>query len=142
MRTVITMLLLMSMAAAARPALADDEQSIRQLLVTSYVEGVFITRDRDAVEAGFHPDFMMHVYADGTLIQAPLAMWLERLQLDGTRNQDTIEHEFILVDVTGNTALAKMHIFENSKHLYTDYFGLYRFEDGWRIVNKIFFEHG
>ena len=120
---------------------ANDEAAVRQVLVDVYVEGLHVNRDLAAVQSGFHPDFVMHVYDDGHLIQAPLAMWLERLQLDGTKNPKPIDYQFDLVDVTGNSAVAKLQIFEDSKHIYTDYFGLYKFDDGWKIVNKIFFGH-
>lgn len=119
----------------------EDEIAIKELLVESYVEGIHINRKTDAVRIGFHPDFLMHVYNDGQLIQAPLEMWLERLNLDGIKNTKTIKHSFDSIDITGNSAVVKMQIYEDSQHLYTDYFGLYRFEEGWKIVNKIFYSH-
>ena len=119
----------------------DDEGAIKEMLVESYVEGIYVNRNREAVMKGFHPDFVLHVYDGGNLIQAPLEAWLGRLQLDGTRNTDSIDYQFDLIDIAGNTALAKMLIYENSQLLYTDYFGLYKFEDGWKIVNKIFYDH-
>jgi hypothetical protein len=45
------------------------------------------------------------------------------------------------VDVTGNAASAKVMVSENGEHIFTDYFGLYRFDSGWKIVNKIFQGH-
>jgi hypothetical protein len=119
----------------------NEEGAISEMLVAAYVEGIYVNRDREAVLKGFHPDFVLHVYDGGNLIQAPLEMWLGRLQLDGTRNPDSIDYEIDLIDITGNSAIAKMRIFENSQLLYTDYFGLYKFEDGWKIVNKIFYGH-
>lgn len=120
---------------------SDNADAIERVLVESYVQGIHINRDAAAVEKGFHPGFIMHVRADGELVQAPLALWLERLQLDGKRNENEIEYRLDQVDVTDNTATAKLRIFRNSKLLYTDYFGLYRFDDGWKIVNKIFQGH-
>jgi hypothetical protein len=120
---------------------AGDEAAVRRVLVDAYVEGLHANRDLAAVKSGFHPDFIMHVYDDGTLIQAPLAMWLDRLQLDGTKNPKPIDHQLDLLDITGNSAVAKLRIFEDGKHIYTDYFGLYKFDGGWKIVNKIFYGH-
>ncbi len=119
----------------------EDEVAVRELLVETYVEGIHVNRDPEAVRRGFHPDFIMHVYQDGQVIQAPLEMWLERLHLDGTRNPKPIDHRFDLIDITGNSAVVKMQIYEDSQHIYTDYFGLYKFADGWRIVNKIYYGH-
>ena len=67
-------------------------------------------------------------------------MWLERLQLDGIKSAAKFDYQFDSVDVSGYSATAKMEIYENGSHLYTDYFGLYKFADGWMIVNKIFYE--
>ncbi len=120
---------------------ANDDDAIRGMLVEAYVEGIYINRDREAVMNGFHSDFILHVYDGGNLITAPLELWLGRLQLDGTKSPESIDYTFDLIDITGNSAIAKMQIFENSQHLYTDYFGLYKFEEGWKIVNKIFYEH-
>lgn len=130
--------LLLTLATFAQ---TEERQAIEQIIVSAYVEGVFVNRDAGAVQTGFHPDFLMHVYADGQLIQAPLAMWLERMGLDNTKNPKPVKHEFDSIDITGNAATVKMRIYEDGTHLYTDYLGLYRFDHGWRIVNKIFFGH-
>jgi len=34
--------------------------------------------------------------------------------------------------VTKNSAVARMEILENSEHIYTDYFCLYKFNEGWK----------
>ena len=81
----------------------------------------------------------MHVYGDGQIVQASLDTWIEHLQLDGVKNANRIKSEFNLIDISGNTAVVRMEIYENSKHLYTDYFGLYKFPDGWKIINKIYY---
>lgn len=50
-------------------------------------------------------------------------------------------HEFAMVDVTKNAAVAKIKIFRDGKHIYSDYMALYKFDDGWKMVNKIYAEH-
>jgi hypothetical protein len=47
----------------------------------------------------------------------------------------------VFVDVTGNAAIAKIEVFKDSRHVYTDYMSLYKFKDGWKIVNKIYQKH-
>ncbi len=121
---------------------ADNEEAdkIKSVLVSAYVEGIHMNRDSVAISNGFHPDFAMHVNDDGQIINVSLDMWLGRMTL-GEKNSKKIEHEFGSIDVTGNAATAKMEIFIDSKHTYTDYFLLYKFEDGWKIVGKIFYSH-
>jgi len=117
----------------------NDEAAIVEVIFNSYVKGIHIERDEEAVREGFHHSFIMHVYGDGQIVQASLDMWIEHLQLDGVKNANRIKSEFNLIDISGNTAVVRMEIYENSKHLYTDYFGLYKFPDGWKIINKIYY---
>jgi Putative lumazine-binding len=53
-----------------------------------------------------------------------------------------IRHEFTSVDVTDDAAVARVEIYRDGTHAFTDYLSLYRFPDGWRIVSKIFQAHG
>lgn len=123
----------------SRPAPAQAE-AVRQVLVDAYVLGVHVDRDPEVVRRGFHPDFVMLVYDEGELVDVSLQAWLDHMDLDGVPTSDTIRHSFRSVDVTGNAALAIMEIHENGTHIYTDYFSLYRFPDGWRIVGKTFYD--
>jgi hypothetical protein len=75
------------------------------------------------------------------VILVPLDMWLERLELDGQPNPGLVEWQVDFIDVTGEAASAKLQIYEDGEHLYTDYFGLYKMPDGWKIVNKSFHSH-
>lgn len=121
---------------------SEAEAAVRQVLVDAYVSGVHVDRDPEAVRRGFHPDFVMLVYDEGELVDVSLQAWLDHMGLDGAPTSDTIRHSFRSVDVTGNAALAIMEIHENDAHIYTDYFSLYRFADGWQIVGKTFYDHG
>lgn len=134
--------LLAGTGAGVRAEQADaDERAIRDLVRDAYVSGVFIARDEAAVRRGFHPDFVLTVHqADGVIV-APLDMWLARLKLDGVRSRDTVTHDVDFVDIAGRTALIKLRLTVNGRHRYTDYMGLYRFDEGWRIVNKVYEDH-
>jgi len=46
-----------------------------------------------------------------------------------------------MVNVTGNAAVARVEIYRDGKHAFTDYLSLYKFPDGWLIVGKIFQAH-
>lgn len=118
-----------------------EKKEVKKFMVKTYVEGLHVNRDEKAVRAGFHPDFIMQVFSDGKIIKATLDMWLERLALDGKKNPKRVTQKFDSVDITGNAAMVKMKIYEDSKHIYTDYFLLYKFDDGWKIVSKTFYSH-
>jgi hypothetical protein len=42
------------------------------------------------------------------------------------------------VDVTGNSAMAKVELSKNNKLTYTDYLSLLKFEKNWKIVGKVY----
>ena len=142
-KALIAMMAFFAVCSCATQQASDNQDvtAIKTVLEDAYVNGIHINRDSIAVRNGFHPSFVMFVYDDGEIINATLDMWLGRLNLDGTKNPINIEHEFGFVDVNGNAATARMEIYEDSKHKYTDYFSMYKFEEGWKIVGKIFYSH-
>ncbi len=139
----ITLILSNCCFCLAQESIVENEETaaIKEVLSKAYVKGIFVDRDIELVRSGFHPEFTMHVLNNGKIIKASLEMWLQRLELDGTKNKNRIDHQFKFIDIAKNAAIAKMEISENSKHLYTDYFCLYKFDDGWKIVSKIFASH-
>ena len=118
-----------------------DARAIRAVIENAYIRGVFVDEDPVAVRAGFHPSFLLSVYDADSVIVAPLEMWLNVLDLGGQPSGDTVRHVFERVDVTGGTAMVKLQLWINDEHVYTDYFSLYRFSDGWKIVLKVFASH-
>lgn len=121
--------------------IAGDEAAVREVIQRAYVEGLHVRRDETAVREGFHPDFVMTVHDGDGVIVVSLDMWLEHLELDGQRNPEPVVGRFDRIDVTGETAVVELELFEGGEHLYTDYFGLYELPSGWKIVNKIFQGH-
>jgi hypothetical protein len=72
------------------------------------------------------------------LSRRTLEEWLERMKLDGKPRQGEIRAEVEVLEITGIAGLARVELYEDGAHRYTDYFGLYKTGDGWRIVSKIF----
>ena len=116
-----------------------EQEAVKKVIVSAYVEGLHQNADAEAGRAGFHPEFIMHLNREGQVSQVPRDQWFSRL--DGEKNENEITHEFVYVDVTENVASAKIRMYSNGEHTFTDYMGLYRSEDGWRIVNKVFQSH-
>ena len=119
----------------------DIALKIESVIVKSYVMGLHQNRDENEMKMGFHKDFVMHMNKNGELVSRPLDDWLQRLKLDGKHNDKSIKHTFALLDYTKDAAQAKVEVFVDNEHVYTDYFGLYHLEDDWKIVNKIFHSH-
>ena len=132
-------LAVLTAALAVAPLLAEsNEQAIEEVLTEAYVEGVWRQRDPDLVRGGFASTFVMQVYWKGELGSRTLDEWLERMKLDRQPRESEIRAEIEVLEVTGIAGLARVQLFEDGEHRYTDYFGLYQTEEGWKIVSKMF----
>jgi hypothetical protein len=131
-------------APAASPALAQsDQDAIKALIQSAYVDGLQNLGDLEKTKAGFHPDFVLLGLRDGTLTRLPIAEWIAsagKRKADGVKPPLTV-CKFLAIDVTGSAASVKLELHQNDKRIFTDYLSLYKFPDGWKIVGKIYYRH-
>lgn len=139
---VLAIAFLASLAAFGAPAAPDagnpDAEAIRQVITSAYVEGLHMNGSRDAIRAGFHPEFVMKVLTDEGITDVTIEEWIARLPAEGTSPPHTVDHEIPDVSVSGVAATARVEILFDGAHVFTDYMSLYKFGDDWRIVAKIF----
>jgi len=119
-----------------------DEKAIRKVIEEAYIEGIHGSQDEATVRSGFHKDFAMLVLQDGGLEEVGVDEWLARLKKMKADNPTLwsaeTRHEFRLIDVAGYAAVAKLDVYKGETHFSTDYMLLYQFDEGWRIVSKVF----
>jgi len=140
----VTALAALLAAPTSAPAqTTPDEEAIRALIQSAYVDGLQNLGDLDKTRAGFHPDFVLLSLRDGALAKTPIAEWVASAEERKAQGQKPplITCRFLSVDVTGSAAVAKFELHRKGKHIFTDYMTLYKFSDGWKIVGKIFFRH-
>lgn len=118
------------------------KDKIKKVIEEAYIQGVHESQNENLIRKGFHEDFSMLVFQNNNIQKVVLDEWMERvekLKQDSPDiwNQKT-KCEFILVDYSGNTAVVKVNVFKGQMHFSTDYMLLYEFNDGWKIVSKIF----
>ena len=123
---------------AARDSTDPDAEAIRRVITTAYVEGLHMNGSRQAIRAGFHPDFVMKVLTDEGLTDVTIEEWIARLPEEGTPPPRTVGHAIPDVSVSGVAATARVEISFDDRLVFTDYMSLYKFGDEWRIVAKIF----
>lgn len=123
----------------------DDVIAVKKVIEKAYIEGVHLNRDVTAMKAGFHEEFMMLINKKDQLNKFPIADWIKSTEKSKQENPEPPKHKTTwnipMVDVTGHAAVAKIEILRDGKMIYTDYMSLYKFNDGWKIVNKIYFSH-
>ena len=119
---------------------ADEAKDARAVVETAYVQGVHASFSAEAIRKGFHPDFRMYALRDGALFFVTRDEWIARLEKRAAEDsrKAQIQAEYPIVDVTGNTAVVRVELHRDGKHVFTDYLSLYRFADGWKIVAKVF----
>ena len=131
-------------APVASPALAQsDEDAIKALIQSAYVDGLQNLDDLAKTKAGYHSDFVLLGLRDGKLTRLPIAEWMasaEKRKAEGVKPPLTV-CKFVTIDVTGSAASVKLELHQNDKRIFTDYLSLYKFPDGWRIVGKIYYRH-
>lgn len=120
---------------------SSDIKNIKKTVVEAYVEGIFLKGDAELLKKGWHPDCDIVIFENGRITKLPAKYWVERLEKNPKPLDPMVTYKFTDVKVTGYAAIAIIEIFTGGKQLYTDYMCLYKFNDGWKIVTKIFYAH-
>ena len=143
--TVITIFALLPFALIA----GDEEQTaaIKKVIQTSYVDGLQNKGPVADVEKGFHPGFNLLGLRNDDLTKWPIYSWIKyhenELKEDPAppKEDEIVTCKYPLIDITGTAAIAKIELYKGGQQIFTDYLSLYKFDDGWKIVNKIYFKH-
>ncbi|MGM0566255.1 MAG: nuclear transport factor 2 family protein [Bacteroidota bacterium] len=143
MKTVIT--LMMALATLIVSAQQEQEEAIKQTIQQAYVDGIQNRGSIEEIKAGFDPGFnLLGVDQNNELTKLPISRWIEmvkKAKAKGQAPKPAITAEYPMVDITGNAAIAKVELYKGNNMLFTDYLSLYKFDDGWRIVSKIYQRH-
>ncbi len=121
---------------------AEDE--VRALIEAAYLNGAFNDLDTASMKAGFHPVFKIHGVRDGKLSQYPIDAWIssiEKRKASADFKPEKWDYKFALLDVTGNAGIAKIELFKDGTHVYTDYLSVLKLGDGWKITDKVYYRH-
>ena len=123
-----------------------DKEAIKTVIQTSYVDGLQNLKNIEKIEDGFHPGFNLLILQNGMLNKLPIYNWKEYAaqrkakQTEALTENNTTTVEFLNIDITGTAAVAKIELSKGGKAIYVDYLSLYKFEDGWKIVGKIYYK--
>lgn len=128
-------------------ALDEEEETVKDVIVKGYVNGAFNGLDPDAMAVTFHKDFAIFSPGkNGEIRRYPIANWIEGTKkqkadpnFDASKN--VWDHKFSSVDITGKSAAVKLELYNEGKHVYTDYLSLLKFEEGWKVVAKVYHQH-
>jgi hypothetical protein len=144
--TLLFAALLMGFFAIAQDAQKIEEDAIKELILTAYVDGLQNNGDLEITKQGFFPGFDLLMLQNGMVNKLPIYNWITYKELGREKNPGALSEEeittceFEFIDITGTAAVAKIHLSKGGKKIFTDYLSLYQFDDGWKIVSKIYFK--
>jgi len=124
-----------------------EKEIIKTVIQDAYIDGLQNKGEVVDIENGFHPGFNLLGINHNMLTKFPIYSWIESFESRKEKDpeppteEDKITCKYLLIDITGNAAMAKIQLKRNNELLYTDYLQLYKFEEGWKIVSKIYFSH-
>jgi len=125
----------------------DEKESIKKVIQSAYVDGLQNKGPVSDIENGFHPGFELLGLRNDDLTKWPIYSWIKYHENELNENpeppkgDEIVTCKFPLIDVTGTAAIAKIELYKGGNIIFTDYLSLYKFEEGWKIVSKIYFRH-
>jgi hypothetical protein len=117
-------------------------EEIRQVIDRAYVEGIHTTQDEDSIRAGFDDEFRIYVKGPAGVTPLDVSGWLDRVaglkaaQPELWRQPTNVVYDAI--DIAGDCASVKLTVYKGETYFATDFILLYRLDDGWRMVAKVF----
>ena len=120
-----------------------EKKAIIKVIDAAYVQGIQNGKNVENIEKGFHPGFnLLGIDNQDNLTKYPIYTWSSNVKKAIAAGQ-TVPVEttakFPMIDITGTAAVAKVELYREGKQIFTDYLSLYKFEDGWKIVSKIYY---
>ena len=147
MKKLILFTLLFSTLILSAQNVEQEKKSIKEVIQTAYVEGLQNEGVADKIDSGIHPDFnLLGIGKNNTMWKYSITDWKAssvKKRKEGKlplTDDNTVSIKFISIDITGTAAMAKIEFYVGKKLTYVDYISLYKFKDGWKMVNKIFYK--
>jgi hypothetical protein len=124
----------------------EECEAAAKVIKSAYFNGAFNDLDTESMKKGFHPDFAIFSAKGKELGRYPIAIWIKGIEKkksspDFDPKRAIYDCKIVKMDVTGGCASAKIEISKNEKLIYTDYLSLLKFDDGWKIVAKVYHSH-
>lgn len=122
-----------------------DEELVKQVVTSAYVQGIHNGGPVENIRAGFHPTFNMLRFMENTVKPLSIQEWIANIEKGRAQNATAspvkTEGKFLSVTIAGTAANVVLELHRDNKKIFTDNLLLYKFSEGWRIVSKTFYRH-
>lgn len=123
-----------------------EKKAVKKVIQEAFVDGMENLGDIEVIKKGFHPDYNMFYVRNNQLRKMTLVQCIRNVERQKAQNPDGPKEKasikFLSVDVTGKVGIAKFEQYKGEKLEYTDILMLIKFNEGWRIIGKMFHYHG
>jgi hypothetical protein len=123
----------------------SEEQNVKQVITSAYIDGIHNGGQVENIRKGFHPTFNMLRLMENDVKPLPIEEWIKNIEANRAKQGSTptskVEGKFISVIVAGTAANAVLEIYRDGRKIFTDNLLLYKFTEGWRIVSKTYYRH-
>ena len=124
-----------------------ENEEIKAAIEEGYVHGAFNELNPEAMTKTFHEEFAIFSTDGKKLNRYPIDAWVKGTERrknspNFNANDNVWEHKFAAIDYNGKAASVKLELTHKGKLVYTDYLSLLKFDDGWKIVAKVYHQHG
>jgi hypothetical protein len=136
MKSIITMLLLISSLLTAKPITTMAQTNTEEAAVKACLEN-YMSGDGNRMEKAFHPAATMKYidYQSGEFKDVPIAEFIARIKSNTTKTERKIG--IVSLNIESSAAQAKIKI-ETDQLFMFDYMNLLKINGEWKIVSKIF----
>ncbi len=119
---------------------ADEKEAIITVIEQAYIGGAYNDNDIKALDKGFHESFTAQLLIGSQYDVKTLQDWKKELDawksMRRNWNNGTTA-EITVIDIMRDAAVARVNLNHNREHEYVEFLSLYKFNDGWKITNKI-----
>ncbi|MEA3477898.1 MAG: nuclear transport factor 2 family protein [Bacteroidota bacterium] len=148
MKRIVLFIMVIGMAftAICQEDIEKEKETIKKVIQTAYIDGLQNKGDLDLTREGFHPGFNLLGLKNNMLDKFPIYSWIEYAEMKKAKDpnppteEEKVTCTYPMIDISGTAAIVKLQFFKGGKHIYTDYLALYKFNEGWKIVNKIYYK--
>lgn len=128
----------------AQTGLGTPQDAIKEVIKEAYVDGVFNEGNLRNIELGFSEDFEMLSFEGNQVKSTSRADWMQRVKANQAAGkyppvaQEMVRVDYLSIDVEGDVAMAKLRFYRGNKLEYIDFITLFHFEEGWKLVSKVY----
>lgn len=135
---IVIILLVCSVQLTALDIKSEEHKEVQKTILESFANSIYVDGIEGGSECKWLPTENVIIYDHGNVeiynTENLLAEYAKESFLD-----ETTSYELTSVKIDGRNACATVEIYNGTAHVYTNFITLYKFENNWDIITKVFY---